>query len=127
MDRIFLAVITEGYTVMDGRIVLRLHPRIAPYDVGIFPLLRREQFIRKAQEINTMLKREGFSTYMDLSGKIGRCYSKADEIGVPYAVTIDHQTLQDNTVTIRFRDTRNQIRTSISDLPKKLRELISQY
>ncbi len=127
IERIFLALITDAYSIIDGKIVLRLNPQVAPYDVAVFPLLKREQFIKKAQEINRLLKNNGFSTYLDTSGKIGRCYAKADEIGVPFAVTIDHETLKSNTVTIRFRDTRNQVRVEVGNLVAKLYKFISQF
>jgi glycyl-tRNA synthetase len=67
-----------------------------------------------------MLIEEGFYVLYDESGSIGRRYARADEIGVPYAVTIDHQTLSDETVTVRFRDTKEQIRIKISELVKFL-------
>jgi len=127
IERIFFALITEAYTVVNGKIVLKLSPNVAPFDVGVFPLLKREQFINKALEINNMLRKNGYATYVDTSGKIGRCYAKADEIGVPFAITIDHQTLKDNTVTVRFRDTKNQVRINIYDLPSKLREFKIQF
>lgn len=124
VDRIFLAVITEAYTVReDGKIILRLHPRVAPYDAAIIPLLRRPEFIAKAKEISIILKRDKIATYIDTSGKIGKAYVKADEIGVPYAITIDHETLEKNTITIRFRDTKEQIRVPITDLSSKIKEL----
>lgn len=126
VERIFLAVITEAYSIIDGKIVLKLKPKIAPYDVGVFPLLKRKKFLEKAREINILLKKNNFVTYIDFSGKIGRCYARADEIGVPFAVTIDHKTLEEGTVTIRFRDTREQIRVSIKDLVSKLKDLIYQ-
>ena len=127
IDRIFLAVITEAYTVRDGKIVLRLSPKVAPYDVGVFPLLKKPEFLSKAKEINKMLKNEKIVTYVDFSGRIGKAYLKADEMGIPFAITIDHQTFKDDTVTIRFRDTKEQIRVKISDLARKLRELKYSY
>jgi len=127
IDRIFLAIITEAYSVIDGRIVLKLKPKVAPYDVGVFPLLKRKPFVEKAIAINNMLKKAGFITYIELSGKIGRCYAKADEIGIPFALTVDHQTLNENTITIRFRDTREQIRVRVEDLVDELTKLINRY
>ncbi|MCR8433734.1 MAG: glycine--tRNA ligase [Crenarchaeota archaeon] len=124
IDRIFLAVITEAYTVReDGKVILRLHPKVAPYDAVIVPLLKRPEFIAKAEEINRMLKRERLATYVDVSGRVGKAYVKADEFGVPYAITIDHETFENDTVTIRFRDTREQIRVPITELPIRIREL----
>lgn len=127
VERTLLAVLTEAYVkTEDGRVVLKLHPRLAPYVAGVYPLLSREPFIRKAEEVYRLLKRR-FSCFMDVSGSIGRRYARADEIGVPFGITIDHQTLEDDTVTIRFRDTREQIRVKISDLVSELERLIESW
>ena len=127
VERTFFAVITEAYTkTSDGRVFLKLHPKLAPYIAGVYPLLSREPFITKAREVHKLLKKK-FTCYLDVSGSIGRRYARADEIGVPFGITIDHQTLEDDTVTIRFRDTREQIRVKISDLVKTIEELIEKW
>ncbi len=124
VERVVLAVLTEAYSKAEDRVVLKLVPKIAPYKVGVYPLLRREPFIQKAREVYNMLKRR-FACFLDISGSIGRRYARADEIGVPFGITIDHQTLEDNTVTIRFRDSKEQIRVRIGELVEELNKLLS--
>lgn len=99
-------------------------PAIAPYHVAIFPLMCRDGMDAKAEEVATMLRTSGLDvTYRD-SGSIGRRYARADEIGVPYALTIDYDTLKDGTVTIRYRNDGKQERIKISDCANKLKECI---
>ncbi len=129
LDRITYAVLEHSYDkdIVDGeeRRVLRLKRWIAPIQVAVLPLLSREPFTTKALEITSMLKSEGFYTEYDDSGSIGRRYRRFDEIGTPFCITVDHQTFEDDTVTIRDRDTTKQIRVNISELSKVLRELLS--
>ncbi|MEM4524562.1 MAG: His/Gly/Thr/Pro-type tRNA ligase C-terminal domain-containing protein, partial [Archaeoglobaceae archaeon] len=113
--------IVEG----EERRVLRLKRWLAPIEVAVLPLLSREPFISKAIEITNQLKRSGFYTDYDDSGSIGRRYRRYDEIGTPFCVTVDHQTFEDETVTIRDRDTTGQVRVRVNDLPKILRELLT--
>jgi glycyl-tRNA synthetase len=110
----------NAYVEEEDRIVLKLPKEIAPIQVAVFPLLEREDMIKVSKKLKNMLIEEGFYVLYDESGSIGRRYARADEIGVPYAVTIDHQTLSDETVTVRFRDTKEQIRIKISELAKFL-------
>ena len=126
VERTFFAVITEAYTkTSDGKVILKLRPRLAPYLVGVYPLLSKKPFIEKAEEVYKLLKKK-FIGFMDTSGSIGRRYTRADEIGVPFGITIDHQTFEDDTVTIRFRDTREQTRVKISDLIKTIEKLVEE-
>ncbi len=128
LDRITYAVLEHAYDrdVVDGeeRRVLRLKRWMSPVEVAVLPLLSREPFTSKAQEIAAMLKAKGFYTDYDDSGSIGRRYRRYDEIGTPLCITIDHQTFDDDTVTIRDRDTTRQVRVEISALPDVLRELL---
>ena len=101
-------------------------PKVAPYHVAVFPLLKKAGHPEKAKEVVAMLRREGFDTHYRESGSIGRRYARADEVGIPYAVTVDHQTLEDNTVTVRFRNSGRQERVSIERLPTYLREKMEQ-
>lgn len=123
VDRILLITLLDAYTedVQDNepRIVLRLHPRIAPIKVGVFPLLRKDGHPEKALEIRDLLK-ERFSVFYDQTGSIGRRYRRQDEVGTPFGITVDHQTMQDNTVTLRDRDTLEQIRMPIDRLISEL-------
>ena len=85
--------------------MLKLHPALAPVKVAVLPLLRKEGHPERAREIHATLKRAGLQSEYDEGGSIGKRYRRQDEIGTPYGVTVDHQTLEDDTVTLRDRDT----------------------
>lgn len=129
LDRITYTVLEHSFDkdVVEGeeRKVLRLKRRLAPVEVAVLPLLSREPFTKKALEIVELLRKSGFYTDYDDSGSIGRRYRRFDEIGTPFCITIDHQTFEDETVTIRDRDTTRQVRVKISELERVLRVLIS--
>ncbi|UCE14030.1 MAG: hypothetical protein JSV04_02355, partial [Candidatus Heimdallarchaeota archaeon] len=131
LGRILLTVIADGYTeeVVKGRkrVVLKIHPRIAPYDVAVFPLQKNGEIFAKAREIFNTLRSEGFIVYYDDSGSIGKRYRRHDEIGTPFCVTIDFETLTDEQVTIRDRDTMEQLRIPIGNLPEDLRHHQRNY
>jgi glycyl-tRNA synthetase len=99
-------------------------PKIAPIEVIVIPLMRKDNLPGKAKEIYGTLKKEGFDAMYDEKGSVGKIYARADEIGIPYAVTIDYKTLEDGTVTIRDRDTVEQVRAKIGELPLTLRKLM---
>ncbi|MGQ0639098.1 MAG: glycine--tRNA ligase [Nitrososphaerota archaeon] len=99
----------------NDRIVLSLKPYLAPIHVGILSLVKKDGLAEKAEEIFSKLRTK-YDTFLDHSGAIGRRYRRLDEVGAPLAVTVDHQTLQDNTVTVRMRDSMSQERIKISDL-----------
>ena len=110
-DRLVLAILDQAYeeeTLENGdtREVLHLHPYLAPYKVAILPLMKKYHS-EKAKEICQQLSKEFFVTY-DETGSIGKRYRRQDAIGTPYCVTIDEQTLENGTVTIRERDTMQQ-------------------
>jgi len=92
-------------------------PDIAPYEVGIFPLVNKDGLQEKAKEVLKLLKKY-FDVFYDDSGSIGRRYARADEVGTPFGVTIDYDTMENNTVTLRYRDTTKQDRAKIEDLIK---------
>jgi len=98
-------------------------PVIAPYHVAVFPLMRKDGMPEKAREVTSLLRSE-FDVLYQESGSIGKRYARADEIGLPYAVTVDHDTLKDNTVTIRYRNDGKQERIKIDELKKKISECI---
>jgi glycyl-tRNA synthetase len=132
VDRAVLALICEAYAEdqapdekgkMETRLVLRFHPRMAPIKCGIFPLLKNnEQLVAKAKEIADLL-RPHMTIFYDESGAIGRRYRRQDEIGTPFAITVDFETLGEkdaalqDTVTLRDRDSMKQERVAIRDLP----------
>jgi glycyl-tRNA synthetase len=97
-------------------------PVIAPYDVAVFPLMKKDGMPEKAEEICKLLRTNSLDAYYQESGSIGRRYARADEIGIPYAVTIDYDTLTDQSVTVRYRKDGKQERVKISDLAVKLKE-----
>jgi glycyl-tRNA synthetase len=120
VGRLFLAVLTEAYTEEEindeTRTVLKLHPSIAPIKAAVFPLLKNKpELVEKAKEVYGMLG-EHFMCEFDDNGNIGKRYRRQDEIGTPYCITIDFQTLEDDTVTVRDRDTTVQTRIKIEDL-----------
>jgi len=101
-------------------------PRVfSPFDLGLFPLVNKDKLPKKAEEIKEMLKNDGLKIFYDNSGSIGRRYRRMDEIGVSLSVTVDHQTLKNNTVTIRNRDTMKQIRVKIDNLSKVIKNIIN--
>jgi glycyl-tRNA synthetase len=100
-------------------------PTISPYDVQICPLMKKDGLDERALEIFEDLKTEGLEAMYDSTGKIGKRYARADEIGTPYCVTIDYDTLEDDTVTIRDRDSMKQIRVASEDLADSLILLLS--
>jgi glycyl-tRNA synthetase len=103
----------------EERIVLRLNPRLAPVKAALLPLLRKSGQPEKAQEVMRMLQTRFMVAY-DQAGSIGRRYRRQDEVGTPFAVTIDHQTMDDDTVTLRDRDSTTQDRVPVNNLIAEL-------
>ena len=135
VDRAVLFVLLEAYQEdeMNGekRVVLKLHPRLAPVKVAAFPLVsNKENIVAKAREVFDNLRKQlttshhSLSTVFDDIGNIGKRYRRQDEIGTPWCVTIDYQTLDDNTVTIRDRDTGKQERHTIAGLDKYFKDML---
>jgi glycyl-tRNA synthetase len=110
----------------DTRTVLHFHPKIAPITVAVLPLVKKDGISEKAQKLEKEL-REDFATFYDQSGAIGRRYRRMDEIGTPYCVTLDYQTLTDNTVTVRYRDSMEQERVAIDSLTSHLMNASKNY
>jgi glycyl-tRNA synthetase len=131
VGRILLTIITEGYTeeMVKGRkrIVLKIHPRLAPNDVAVFPLMKKGEITTTAQFIFKDLRSQGFVVDYDDSGSIGKRYRRHDEIGTPFCVTIDYDTLNDEQVTIRNRDTMEQVRIPINNLVEILNDNRRNY
>jgi glycyl-tRNA synthetase len=122
-DRATLAFLVDAYDEeeVEGetRTLLRLHPRLAPITVAVLPLLRRDGQPELAREIHHALRGRLQSEY-DEGGSIGRRYRRQDEIGTPWCVTVDHQSLEDRTVTLRDRDSLSQERIDVDELPAEL-------
>lgn len=91
-------------------------PFVAPYIAGVFPLMKKDGLAEKAEEVVSQLRNVGLDARYSESGSIGKRYARADEVGVPYCITVDYQTKEDETVTVRFRDDAKQIRMKISEL-----------
>jgi len=128
-DRATLAFLVDAYDVeeVEGRrrTVLRLHPRLAPVKVAVLPLLSKEGMPEKAREVFAELRRM-LPAEFDEGGSIGKRYRRQDEIGTPWGVTVDHQTMEDNTVTLRDRDTLEQARVPIEGLAGDLAARLDQ-
>ena len=122
-DRLFYVALEYAYCVKDDRVVMRFPRTIAPTQVGVYPLVSKDGITEKTREVHQLLVNEGLAAELDETGSIGRRYARADEAGVPLGITVDYETLKDNTVTVRDRDTWRQVRTRISDLP----ELLHKY
>ncbi len=134
VDRIFLAVLCAGYAeedvkdekgAVERRVVLRLSPRLAPVKVAVFPLLKNKpELVARAQEIYARLKRR-YAVFYDESGAIGRRYRRQDEIGTPWCVTIDFETIEKyGTFTLRERDSMQQKRIDEAGLFALLEERV---
>ncbi len=116
IGRIFLMLLTEAYSEDGERIVLKLNPKVAPYKVAVFPLLaNKPELLQKAREVYESLKKNFVVTWDD-RGNIGKRYFAQDEIGTPWCVTVDFTTLEDGTITVRDRDSGNQVRENIDNL-----------
>ncbi|MEM2970999.1 MAG: glycine--tRNA ligase [Candidatus Bathyarchaeia archaeon] len=123
LDRLLYVTFEYAYRVKGDRIIMSFPRDIAPVQVGVYPLVSKDGLPEKAMELYKVLVDEGFVVEYDEAGSIGRRYARADETGIPLGITVDYQTLEDNTVTIRDRDSWKQVRSQIEDLP----ELLHKY
>ncbi|KXS43988.1 MAG: glycyl-tRNA synthetase [Methanolobus sp. T82-4] len=134
IDRIFYTVLEHAFdeeAVLakeddeeESRIVMRFRNETAPVQVAVLPLLTRKELIEPARNIESKIREQGLLVSYDDSGTIGRRYRRNDEIGTPYSITIDYDTLEDNTVTIRERDSMKQVRTPVDGIEEVLYELM---
>ncbi|MGN6614676.1 MAG: glycine--tRNA ligase [Candidatus Nitrosocosmicus sp.] len=127
IDRCIYSILEHSYFIdreKDDRILLKLKPYLSPIQAGVLPLLKKEEFKEKSFYLLSLIKKD-FDVFYDESGSIGRRYRRLEEIGVPFAFTVDHQTLEDDTVTIRYRDSMNQERIKIDDAHSFLRTHLS--
>src|SRR5690606_6138335 len=132
LDRLFLTVLANCLVEedlsteekKDSRIVLKFHPAIAPVKAAVLPLTKKDGLPDKAREIMTKLKLD-FNIQYDEKDAIGKRYRRQDAIGTPFCITVDYQTLEDNTVTIRHRDSMAQERVPAADLRNIIGELVS--
>lgn len=125
LDRAFFTVLLDAFEEKQGegsQVVLHLHPLVSPVKVAVFPLMKKDGLGEKAREVHEMLKKS-FACEYDEAGSIGKRYARQDEVGTPYCITIDYETIQEgpnkNTVTVRERDSGTQKRVAITDLKKE--------
>jgi len=128
VDRTTLAVLCDAYAEEEvkgeTRTVLRLHPRLAPIKAGVFPLVKKEGLAELAEALEKRLRKK-FPTYYDHAGAIGRRYRRMDEVGTPYCICVDFQTKENETVTIRDRDSMDQVRVPIVEVAGYIQKRIS--
>lgn len=125
VDRSILFLLLDSYTEQNGRVFLKLSPSLAPFTVAVFPLLaNKPELVEKARGIYESLKPQ-FMTAWDERGNIGKRYAAQDEIGTPYCVTIDFDTLKDNTITVRDRDSATQQRVRVDNLNEFIKNKIN--
>jgi len=124
IDRTIYALLEANYVKDDVREWLRLPAFIAPIQIAVFPLMKKDGLDAKAKEVYRTLRQTEFRVVYDEDGSIGKRYRRMDEVGTPFEVTIDYQTLEDGTVTIRDRDTMEQHRVKIEELTKEFKKLI---
>ncbi|MCL4358310.1 His/Gly/Thr/Pro-type tRNA ligase C-terminal domain-containing protein, partial [Patescibacteria group bacterium] len=125
VDRSLLFFLIDAYTEEENRIVLKIHPRLAPYQAAVFPLLpNKEELTRKAREIYLSLKDE-FMVAWDDRGNIGKRYFSQDEIGTPFCLTVDFESLAKGDLTIRDRDSLKQERIKIDEVKNYLRSALA--
>lgn len=125
VDRSALFFLIDAYSEVEGRILLKLHPKLAPYKIAVFPLLaNKPELIKKAKSIYLDLKQD-FMVAWDERGNIGKRYAAQDEIGTPMCITVDFQSLEDGMVTVRDRDSANQERVKIEDLKEYISKKVN--
>ncbi len=127
MERVFLAILTKAYNYDKKRdyVVLKIPARLAPIKAAVFPIVKQGEYIQVSEEIVRDLRREWNVVY-DKGGSIGRRYARNDEIGTIVCITVDEQSLKDKTVTLRDRDTTQQVRVKISELKEVMRKVINE-
>jgi len=123
VDRSVFALMDLSFVHEPNRDVLRIQPNMAPYLAAVFPLVSKPELESKAVALYNALKQEDYASFYDDSGAIGRRYRRMDEVGTPYCITVDHQSVEDDTATLRERDSMSQSRVKISELPEILRKL----
>jgi len=128
IDRIIYTLLETSFKVEEGRINLKLKPPLAPNTVAVFPLVKNKENIRTlALKVHRDLLENRINSFFDVAGSIGKRYRRQDEIGTTYCITIDYESLEDNSVTIRFRDSMKQERVKINDLVQILKNELRTF
>jgi len=130
VDRALLTVLADAFTqenINDEiRTVLKLSPKIAPIKVAVFPLMNKNNMPEISKKIMDEIKNSGIACFFDSGGSIGKRYRRQDEAGTPFGITIDHETLEDNSVTLRYRDTMKQERINSNKIVEIIQDLIKK-
>ena len=131
LTRTVLTVLSDAYEEQkidegDTRVVMHFHPAIAPVKLGVFPLVKKDGLAELAEKVEKDLRGD-FATFYDHGGAIGRRYRRQDEAGTPYCITLDYQTKEDNTVTLRYRDSMEQVRVKIAEIPDFIKKADKEY
>jgi glycyl-tRNA synthetase len=130
LDRMFLSIVSNAFTeetveeTGEPRVIMQIPSTLAPVKLAVFPLVKKDGLPEKAREITEKLKFD-YNCQYEEKDTIGRRYRRQDAIGTPFCITVDHQTLQDNSVTIRYRDTMKQERVAINNIEKIMEEKVS--
>ena len=131
INRMALTFLIDAYEEQelekDTRVVLHFHPEIAPITVAVFPLVKKEGMPEKAKEIEAGLRRARYATYYDEKAAIGRRYRRQDEVGTPFCITVDGDTLSDDVVTVRHRDSMEQERVKVAELRSYLDAAVENW
>ena len=123
IDRIIYTLLETTFNVEEGRIILELNPNLAPNTVAVFPLVKNKENIRKlALKIHRELLKNRIGSFYDAAGSIGKRYRRQDELGTKWCITIDYESLDDNNITLRDRDSMEQIRINISNLSEIIKK-----
>jgi glycyl-tRNA synthetase len=125
-DRTLLTALADAYRFDGDRVWLELHPSLAPYKVAVYPLMKKPELLEYADKVLKSLSKK-FRTTTDEAGSIGKRYRRQDEIGTPFGVTIDYDTLTNHTVTVRHRDSMVQERISAENLPAYIEEKFENW
>lgn len=128
VDRLFLAILTSSYreevVENEKRVFLGFHPAIAPIKAAVFPLVsNKPEIVQIAKNVLQKIQKRYHAEY-DTSGAIGRRYRRADESGIPFCITVDYESLEDQSITLRFRDSMKQVRIKIDDLLEYITNMI---
>jgi glycyl-tRNA synthetase len=122
LDRLFFTLLVDAYHEEGEKTMLKLNSKIAPLECAVFPLMPRDGLDEKARKVYEMLKKDGFGIEYDEAGSIGKRYARMDEVGTPFCITIDYDSLKNDDCTIRYRDSGEQKRVKISKLSSELRK-----
>jgi glycyl-tRNA synthetase len=128
LNRMMLAVLSDAYWEDDenNRVVMKLHPRIAPVTAVVCPLVKKDGLPEIGRNVMDILKPH-FKVIYDQQGSIGKRYYRQDEAGTPYGITIDHQSVEDQTVTLRHRDSQQQNRVAMDQLVNAINDSMENY